>query len=244
MDNDCGPAPLWHVGPVHTCRQAVRSMLLALVTMVGLAGCQHVEELYQHDADIVRARHLVEWAQIIETYHSKAGRYPLQSRAKGDETLLVQIATREQQEYLDPGSSKYAKGIDNKVPRFTSVSVKDFVADIEAVLGRDIDERYDPQRVPTGAPIYLSYFVNRDGYLIWTVCRTCPPRSNSFSTLLWTATPSINIGSKWFIENVRKTQSITSLQANEEFVAFVGNGPTRMGWFAHLEHEQAHESKK
>jgi hypothetical protein len=220
------------------------SKLLTLVAMVGLFGCQSAEELYQHDADMIRARHLVEWAQIIEAYYMKAGRYPLQRRAKGDEILLVQIATREQQVYLDPKGPKYARKIDNKSPRFTSVSVKDFVAEIEGVLGRDIHERYDPQRVPTGAPIYLSYFANKDGYLIWTVCRTCPPRSNSFSTLLWNATPSINIGSDWFIENIPKTQSITSLQTNEEFVAFVGNGLTRTGWFESLERAQAHESKE
>jgi hypothetical protein len=121
--------------------------------------------------------------------------------------------------------------------------VKDFVAEIERVLERGIDERYDPQRVPNGAPIYLSYFATKNGYLIWTVCRTCPPRSNSFSTLLWTGTPSINIGSRWFIDNVRKTQSVESLQANKEFVDFFGKGPTRTGWFTQLEQSQVHESK-
>lgn len=72
------------------------SKLLTLVAMVGFFGCQSAEELYQHDADMIRARHLVEWAQIIEAYYMKAGHYPLQRRAKGDEILLVQIATREQ----------------------------------------------------------------------------------------------------------------------------------------------------
>jgi hypothetical protein len=220
------------------------SKLLTFVAVIGLLGCQSAERLYQHDADLIRARHLVEWAQIIEAYYVKAGHYPLQRRARSDEYLLVQIATREQQAYLDPKDPKYAKEIDNKQPKFTSVSVKDFVAEIEGVLGRDIDERYDPQRVPTGAPIYLSYFANKDGYLIWTVCRTCPPRSNSFSTLLSGGTPSINIGSDWFVKNIPKTQSITSLQTNKEFVTFVGSGPARTAWFEHLASTQAHESKK
>jgi hypothetical protein len=67
--------------------------------------------------------------------------------------------------------------------------------------------------------------------------------SNSFSTLLTGGMPTINIGSSWFVSNVRKSQSIASLQANEEFVDFVGNGPTRPELFEQLERAQVHESK-
>jgi hypothetical protein len=221
--------------------------LVVLVGLVWLTGCgavQNMEDQYQHDADIFRVMHLIEWAEIIEAYHDKAGHYPLQDRAEGDTVVLVQIATREQQEYLDPANPKYLRDLDNKGPEFTVVSVKDFVAEIEDVLERDIDERYDPQRVPNGAPTYLSYFASNDGYLIWTVGRTCPPTANSFSTLLMSGIPSINIGSDWFIENIPKVQSISSLRANKEFIAFVGDGPSKTGWFEKLESDQVDESKK
>ena len=202
------------------------------------------ETRHQRDADIFRARHLVEWAKIIEAYYEKTGSYPLQRRAEGDTYVLVRIATREQQAYLDPSNPKYVRRMDLKDPRFAEVSVKEFVAEIARVLEREIDERYDPQREPNGAtPTYLSYFVGKNGYLIWTACQTCPGRSNSFSTLLGGGTPSINIGSAWFLENVRKTQSIASLQANKEFIDFVGNGPTRPELFEELERAQIHESK-
>ncbi len=187
---------------------------------------QSLEETYQHDADIVRARHLLEWARIIEAYHDKSGYYPLQRRVEGDKTSRVLIATREQQSYLGRAKDD---------PRVTSVSVKEFVADIEAVLEREIDERYDPQRVPSGAPIYLSYFATKNGYLIWAVCRTCASRSNSFTIPLSRGILTINIGSTWFIDNLAKTQSIAGLQTNKEFVEFIGKGPTRAAWFDELE---------
>jgi len=205
---------------------------------------EELEEQYQHDADIFRVNHLIEWAEIIEAYHDATGHYPLQRLAGEDKVVLVQIATREQQEYLDPDNPKYVKELDNKSEQFTVVSVKDLVAEIEGVLKRDIDERYDPQRVPNGAPTYLSYFTGEDGYLIWTVARTCPPSSNSFSTLLWNGVPSINIGSAWFVENIPKVQSISSLKANREFVDFVSGGATETDWFEQLEHAQIDESKK
>lgn len=206
---------------------------------------QNMEEQYQHNADMFRVKHLIEWAEIIEAYHENIGHYPLQDRAETDKPVLVQIATREQQVYLDSSNPKYKKDLDNKSSRFTAVSVKDFVSEIERVLERDIDERYDPQRVPNGAPIHLSYFASNDGYLIYTIGRTCPPTANTFSTLvLPSAVPSINIGSAWFIENIPKVQSIESLKANKQFKEFVSKGPTRPGWYEQLEREQVDESKK
>src|SRR4030095_7254633 len=201
------------------------------------------EVLHQRDADIFRARHLIEWAEAIEAYYKKVGLYPLQRRVEGDKIALVQIATREQQVYLDPANPKYVRKIDN-TKGFTVVSVKEFVADIEGVLGREVVERYDSQRQPNGGtPLYLSYFVGKNGYLIWTACQTCPGRANSFSPLLGGGTPTLKIGSDWFVKNVRKTQTIESLRANKQFIDFVGDGPRRPEFFENLERAQARESK-
>lgn len=200
-------------------------------------------DAFQRDADIVRARHLLEWAKLIAAYYEKSGRYPLQHRVKGGELLRVRIATREQQSFLDPAHGNYDKSIALDDPRFTLVSMKEFVADIEAVLGREIDERYDPQRVPTGAPNYFSYFATKDGYLIWAICRTCPPELRAVTIPLPPAR-TFNIGSAWFIENVPGTQSLEGLQANKAFVQFVGSGPKRTGSFEGLARDQARETKR
>jgi hypothetical protein len=56
-------------------------------------------------------------------------------------------------------------------------------------------------------------------------------------------TPTINIGSDWFVKNVRKTQTIESLRANKQFIDFVGDGPRRPEFFENLERAQARESK-
>jgi hypothetical protein len=94
-----------------TMRKSITMILLA--GHFGFAHAQSWEEQYQQDADKVRAIHLVEWARVIEDHYKKAGRYPLQDRVEGDQIILVQIATREQQSYLDPKDQKYQRKIDN-----------------------------------------------------------------------------------------------------------------------------------
>lgn len=201
-------------------------------------------QAYQRDADAVRARYLLEWAGIIEEHYRKSGRYPLQDRVKGDETILVRIATREQQSFLDPAHPNFVKSIAFDDPRLTLASTKDLVADIEAVLERGIEERYDPQRAPTGAPNYFAYFVTKDGYLIWVVCRSCSGELQALTIPVGPEARSFNIGSAWFIENIPRTQSLEGLRSNREFAKLVESGPKRAGWFDELARIQAHESKK
>jgi hypothetical protein len=83
---------------------------------------------YQREADIIRAENLVAWARVIEAYHAKSGRYPLQNRVKAEELLRVRIATREQQAFIDSTSSNYDRTTALDHPRLRSASVKDFVA--------------------------------------------------------------------------------------------------------------------
>ena len=44
------------------------------------------------------------------------------------------------------------------------MSAADFVADLEAGLGRAIPERYDPQFRPSSKPNFYIYMVNKDHY--------------------------------------------------------------------------------
>lgn len=228
-------------------------LLTASVVLTGLLGYsvlaskastyQKMEDGYQRDADHIRAVHLMEWAALIDEYHDKTGHYPLSDRQTGEEPVLVQIMTKEQQEYFDPNNKNYKKKMDNKGKGFKSVSVHEFVSEIERELGRDIDERYDPQRVTTTFPNYLSYFAKDGDYLIWTVCVSCPSTSNSFSTLIWTGTPTINIGSGKLLKEIPKTFTIETLKENKEFAAFMKQGPVRPAWFLELEKRQKDENK-
>jgi len=228
--------------PAETCR------LKAVVASIKAPGCvipEDAEDAYQSDADIFRARHLVEWARIIEEYQAKTGRYPLQHRIQEDEMFLVQIATREQHAYLDPSRPTYVGKIDNMNAAFTRMPVKDFVADIERGLGREIDERYDPQRAPYGpAPIYLSYLADRNGYVIWAMCRTCKKQSTSFSTLLTTGMAAIGIGTRKVFDSAPEPRPLAAVLADPEFVEFTRRTPGRPGLFELLEREQIHDSKK
>jgi hypothetical protein len=218
--------------------------LIAVVLCATLVGCAispGLEATYQADADKVRALYLLEWLKCLLSFETKSGRYPLQDRLRPGEVILVQIATREQQAYLDPKDPKYLRAIDNKGPAFTNVSVKEFVADIERSIGR-IEERYDPQRVPYGGPNYFSYIVNEKGFVIWVPCQTCGPET-TFATRLWTGTSAISVASPGYEGRLDNAQSFRSLIENKAFIAFYGKGPSRTGWFAQLQGAQVDESK-
>jgi hypothetical protein len=163
------------------------------------------EEGFQSDADVIRMEDVLYWSELIDEYHQKNGAYPLQDIATSSEDyVLVRVATAEQQSYFDKESPGYREELDNNISgRFKEVSVSDFVIDIENGLGREIDEHYDIQKVPTNSPVWYNYFVSQDGYLFWVTCITC--EVNWATTLLSDGhTPTINIGSPGITEGSMK----------------------------------------
>ncbi|MEH6477883.1 MAG: hypothetical protein V7727_19490, partial [Sneathiella sp.] len=141
-----------------------------------LASACGMEQSYQRDADQVRLEHLVYWTGLVEEYEEKTGYYPFQKNLNsGQSHGLVRILTKNQQQYFDPNSNQYVAEFDNNTgnSRFKSFSVAQFVSELESKLGREIDEKYDIQKVPTSIPLGYQYFVSEDGYLIWVTCVSC-----------------------------------------------------------------------
>lgn len=181
-----------------------KSLIIFAVLFVSACTGNPVEQ-FQEDADLARLEHLEYWTGLIEKYYEVEGSYPFQEDIQeSDDIVLVKIATKQQMQYLSSGGEQYDKRFDNNQSGyFKERLVKDFVAEIESVLGEEIEEKYDIQKVPTTSPIGYYYFINKDGYLMWVTCISCGV--TQISTLLMDGyTPTINIVSQGMVGQVPK----------------------------------------
>jgi hypothetical protein len=131
-------------------------LALAAALAVGAPGCRErdggLDAGFQQDADVVRLRHLVHYAGLIDEYHRKRGRYPLDGRSPLP--IYVYVANDHQAKApLDPPRGAHER-----------VSFAEFVAVLEAGLGREIQERFDPQHAPTYKPIVYVYTLERGDF--------------------------------------------------------------------------------
>ena len=94
---------------------------------------------YQHDADIFRLRHLGYYAELIEAYRLKTGRYPLQGEAPGPHYVLIAA----------PHQQQYAQGLPEQLE---VTGLEAFRSVLEEGLQREVAFKFDPQKVPVGAP--------------------------------------------------------------------------------------------
>ena len=199
---------------------------------------------FQEDADLIRLEHLEYWTEIIEEFHQAKGHYPLQKEAqKNGKMTLVKIATKQQMRYLSVGGDKYDKRLDNnQTGYFQDVDVKQFVAAIESALGRDIEEKYDIQKVPTSSPVGYYYFATNDGYLLWVTCITCGV--TQVSTLLMDGfTPTVNIVSEGMQGKVTKALTRENMLNHPTYKSWVSRPFHKAEYVQNLVKEHGRDSK-
>lgn len=128
-------------------------------TIFLLNGCSKIRSEFQKDADIIRLQHLKYYRQLLEEYHAIAGKYPFQ--LKKNIPVYVYIANDQQIEYT------------KACPQDPNIvfSFKMFVREVEKVLGREINEYYDPQDIPAGKPNFYIYMVRGDTYFFCVYVR-------------------------------------------------------------------------
>lgn len=116
------------------------------------AGCSRTSTEFQKDADVIRLRHLKYYGELLEEYHRRTGKYPFQGEK--DIPVYVYVANDEQIEFTKQGPP-YPHAI---------VGFKEFVKEIESVLGKEINEYYDPQYRPDYKPNFYIYMIDQDTY--------------------------------------------------------------------------------
>jgi len=115
------------------------------------------DALFQADANTRRLVHLKYYAELIEAYHAKTGRYPLQGRSS--RRLNVFVSNPDQREQMERWTARGDP--DNPSDR---APFKDLIDELSRGLDRKIPEYYDPQRVATDRPNFYIYLVTGDAY--------------------------------------------------------------------------------
>lgn len=198
---------------------------------------------YQEDADLLRLEHLEFWTGLFEEYHKVAGTFPFQNILKSkDDIAFVKIATKQQMKFLDPGAPEYNEKLDVGSSSFNQQPVKDLVAELERVLKRVIDEKYDMQQVPTNSPIGYYYFATDTGYVLWVTCITCGV--TRISTLLFDGhTPTVNIASEGMVGNVTKALSRSDMLSHRTYKNWKKRPYHKEGYARQMEAKNVHDSK-
>jgi hypothetical protein len=219
--------------------------ILVVLFIFFISACSGIPmKQFQEDADLIRLEHLEYWTEIIDKYYKIKGNYPFQGEVKNSEDIvLVKIATKQQMQYLSSGGDKYEKRLDNNQSGyFKERSVKEFVTELESVLGTEIEEKYDIQKVPTSSPVGYYYFTAKDGYLIWVTCITCGV--TQVSTLLMDGyTPTVNIVSKGMVGKVTKALTRDEMLNHPIYKSWVSRPFHKREYVHNLVKENSRDSK-
>jgi len=208
---------------------AILLLLVTALVIFVIFNYGNIERGYQKSADLTRIRDLIYWTGLIEEYETKTGHYPFQDKlVNTDEIGFARIVSEYQQRYFDPESSKYIPQFDNNWNnRFSEWPTESLISELELGLNREIETRYDFQKVPSGSTIGYNYFITEDGYILWVTCISCGV--TRISTLLMDGhTPTVNIGSKGMVPNVTKAFTREDMLANPQFQEWLnGNFDTQ-----------------
>ncbi|MDH4226966.1 MAG: hypothetical protein OEV59_04330 [Deltaproteobacteria bacterium] len=112
------------------------------------------EEQYQHDLDIARLNDIQTLGWYLEEYRKKTMKYPFQG--KHHKPVFVFIITKEQSIYTRTEIERNQEVIE----------LKDFIAELERVLGREIKLPFDPQATPGHRPNYYTYMISGSTYFL------------------------------------------------------------------------------
>jgi hypothetical protein len=127
-------------------------VILAVAGALAVRSVRSGAEAFQRDADVVRLSHLLYYGELLREYQAKAGRYPFQEDA--DLPVYVHVAHSIQRKYIS-GGPPYPHRV---------VPAEGWISEIERVLGRTVEERYDPQYAPAGRPNFYVYMAHQGGF--------------------------------------------------------------------------------
>lgn len=179
---------------------------------------EKMDKAYQHDADIFRLRHLKYFGELIEEYHQKTGKYPLQGDAKTQHYVLVAA----------PHQQEYAQGTP---PQFKVTGVEAFRSVLKEGLGRDIDFKFDPQKVPVSAPNFYIYMIEGESYFFAVHLYN----ERSFTNPLGKHYHKLEITNEE--PNRRGLWNLEDLLKDKDFQAAFNETPEKEGFFLQLEEQ-------
>lgn len=126
---------------------------------------------------------------------------------------------------------------------FDSVSMADFVKELESGLGREVEELYDIQQAAMKSPVGYFYFATADGYVLWVTCISCGV--TPISTLLMDGiTPTVNIVSPSMKGKVTKALTREEMLNHAIYKAWISKSFKKENYVSDIVESNIRDSKK
>ena len=208
----------------------IRRLIGYFLFVIIFVSCQkyrQMEEIYQSDADIIRIQHFDYYAKLLNEYYEQNGKYPFQYE-KDKQVYIFILNNIQESKFKDT----------NPYIHYT-VNDKWFFEELSNELGREIDEKYDPQKeAADDRPNYYVYMVDND-YMY-------------FAIHLYYSNPFTKNISKYYnkmeLSNTDseeyKLYTYSTLKNNLQYNELVNRRAERQGYFDGLGIEFINDSKK
>jgi hypothetical protein len=205
------------------------NVFILLVGFSQFCSCQsyrEMENIYQADADIVRIQHFDYYAQLLTEYYEKNGKYPFQYEK--EYPIYVFILTDFQEKDFE----------DTNPYRHYTANDKYFFEELSNRLSREIDEKYDPQKVGTdGRPNMYIYMVYGDNFYFAIHLYNSNPFTKSISQYY----NKMELSNEDDSEN--KLYTYETLKNNPVYLALINQMANKQGFFGELDEQNKNDSR-
>lgn len=200
---------------------------IVLILLAGLITVYSLEDKYQDDTDIVRLQHLDYYANLIFEYHEKNGKYPLQYEKFVAPSIVLIMNDIQENLFKDTNPNKNYK-----------ISDSEFFDELSKGLGREIDEKYDPQKYASSHPIMYIYMVDGDNFFF---------AAHFYHKNPFTREVRKNYN-KMEVSNIslheRSVYSYDELKNNPKYIALLKRKHSKKSFFENLENEYKSNSRE
>jgi hypothetical protein len=198
--------------------------MFLLIIVFQFTSCRIAENMYQADADIVRIKHFDYYAQLLTEYYLINGKYPFQYEKNVPVYVYIMTDIQEKSYY------NINHIIDDKI----------FFEELSKGLGREIYEKYDPQKYSSDRrPNNYVYMVHDDNFF--------------FAIHLYNGNPFAKKIAKYYYKmelsnlDINNSQykffSYETLKNNSEYLELVNKKLDKDTLFNKLEEENKYNSK-
>lgn len=202
---------------------------LLLICFIQFDSCRSyrdMENIYQADADIVRLQHFDYYAQLLTEYYKKNGKYPFQYEK--EYPVYVFILTNFQEKDFK----------DTNPHRHYTVNDKYFFEELSTGLGRNIYEKYDPQKVGTdGRPNMYIYMVHGD-YFYFAIHLY---NGNSFTKSISRYYNKMELSNE--DDNENKFYTYETLKNNPVYLELINKRANKQYFFDDLDEQNKNDSR-
>ena len=184
--------------------------------------------MYQTDADIVRIQHFDYYAQLLTEYYLINGKYPFQYEK--DDPVYVYIMTNYQTKDYSSSDPYIHYTVDDKY----------FFEELSNGLGREIFEKYDPQKVAADIrPNMYVYMVHNDNFFFAIHLYN----GNIFTKRIGKYYYKMELSNLDIDNNDYKFFTYETLKKNSKYIELINRETKRNGLFNELEEQNKFNSR-